>query len=470
MKKYGIYSLKYPLFFTCAYILSFIFYKRLAIFGGILEDDAYFYTQIAYNWGVHNICSFDGINVTSGFHLLWGILLAIVAKIVFIFTANKDTHLLFMLSLYFFIAFYISWEFGKNWIEKIILFFGLLFCTVMTETGLLALLYLIYFRELFIKKEFNRVALMSIMLIPIARIDSTVIVVLSSLYFLFTKQFKIYITVTLMLLLGIAAHFSIMYFLFHHFLSVSSLYKVGSMNVLHIFASNISEGKVLQRFAVFFVMFCLALWGAYKEKKYGYLCVVSAASLFVFVHMFTNQGIRTWYFMPSLSLITVVIFQLSSRYKSAAYALFFIAMAYLTVNHVYYHLVQFKDNLGWQREFIQLVKYNVRPGERIFQIDASGWTGFFSERNVINGDGLVNSYEYYDRSMNNGLKGYLKEYNVHYIITNRDLDKDYIINHCGLLVQRKDVQIVADVPHDIDIDKSSYESYAKFRLFKLVNY
>jgi len=467
LKKYGKDLLKYSLLFVSAFVLSLTLYKYLAIHGGIVEDDSYFYAQIAYNWGVHNLCSFDGINVTSGFHLLWGVLLAILAKIVFVFTSNKDTHLLSMFSLYFFFAFYISWEFGKNWIEKLILFFMMNF-SIMMETGLLSLLFLIYFNELFTKEDYDHTAVLSVILIPLTRIDSAAIVILSSLYLLFTGQSRKYLTVMTLLSIGIAAHFSLMYYLFHHFVTVSSLYKIANPDFKHIIISNMS-GYMTKRFAVFIVLSCLVLWGACKERKYSFLCVALAAIGYVLLHMFTNQGMKVWYFMPSTFIIAVVIFHLPSLYKRICYVMFVVIMTYFTAGYVYYHSVRLKDGIEWQRKFIQLVKENVRPGERIFQIDASGWTGYFCERNVINGDGLVNSYEYYDRSMNNGLKGYLKDNNVHYIITNAELSEDYIINYRGLVIRQKDVQIVVDIPHDIDIAKSDGAVIDKFRLFKLIN-
>src|SRR6186997_3194204 len=46
------------------------------------EDDAYFYLQIAWNLGRGAGSTFDGINVTNGYHLLWAALLVPFAAVI----------------------------------------------------------------------------------------------------------------------------------------------------------------------------------------------------------------------------------------------------------------------------------------------------------------------------------------------------------------------------------------------------
>lgn len=67
-------------------------------------------------------------------------------------------------------------------------------------------------------------------------------------------------------------------------------------------------------------------------------------------------------------------------------------------------------NLGlWIRE-------NLPEDVRIYQVDESGFPAYFSERAVINGDGLINSWEYQDYLRAGTLVEYLRKYSVEYVI------------------------------------------------------
>jgi len=59
---------------------------------------------------------------------------------------------------------------------------------------------------------------------------------------------------------------------------------------------------------------------------------------------------------------------------------------------------------------------NLPADARIYQVDQSEYTAYFSERSVINGDGLINSWEYQDALRNDGLIDYLKKYGVGFMI------------------------------------------------------
>jgi hypothetical protein len=91
------------------------------------------------------------------------------------------------------------------------------------------------------------------------------------------------------------------------------------------------------------------------------------------------------------------------------------------------------------RDFVDRIKEHVPPGGRIYQIDGSGFTGYFSERSVVNGDGLTNSYEYVRRMRRGELGTMLDEQGICYIITNSAIRGEYVVNHGGLVVRTGDV-------------------------------
>jgi hypothetical protein len=79
-------------------------------------------------------------------------------------------------------------------------------------------------------------------------------------------------------------------------------------------------------------------------------------------------------------------------------------------------------------EYAKTLNSVVAENERIFQIDYCGVVGFFSDRNVINGDGLINSFEYIDYLNKGKIDEYLEKYNVKYYSTysTDDLLKDSV--------------------------------------------
>ncbi|MEO6694031.1 MAG: hypothetical protein ABIO41_02395 [Ignavibacteria bacterium] len=53
-------------------------------------------------------------------------------------------------------------------------------------------------------------------------------------------------------------------------------------------------------------------------------------------------------------------------------------------------------------------------------MDLTGITGFFSQRKVINGDGLINSFEYLDYVRNGNLEQYLKDKKIYFYSTHTE--------------------------------------------------
>ena len=75
-------------------VLVTLTYPRIAGFPyGLMEDDSYFYAQIAYNIGTTGRSTLDGIYPTDGYHLLWGGMLAALAWATNLVTDSKDAHL-----------------------------------------------------------------------------------------------------------------------------------------------------------------------------------------------------------------------------------------------------------------------------------------------------------------------------------------------------------------------------------------
>lgn len=451
-------------FLLFSILLVALFYKHISILGGgIMEDDSYFYAQIAYNLGVNGISSFDTINITSGYHLLWGWLLGTVSFCVSIFSLDKNTHLFSMFVVYWYLALNLAYHYGKNIFERIILFSIATFLTMLMETGLLSLLLLAFAHTFFIGKNNSKLGYIAAFLIPLARIDAVIFLFVPIAYLFFIKETReIAFRVSATILSGMLCHFACMYLLFDHFFSVSSLMKSGSdVSIIDIVTSNIS-GYTSRKLAVIVVLIGLSYILAFINKKIEYLLLISGSLLFLAVHVVFNYGIRDWYYMPVYAVVLYVLFQQNRIARSVVYVLCLMLIARWGYSAVDYRVHDRFGAIVWQKEFVRELQEIVPPESRIYLFDGSGWMGYFSERMVINGDGLVNSYDYYERSQQNKLDDYLDQMQVAYIITNVELYADIIINHHGLVVNAQDVELLIDVPDNIDGG-----DFHKWRLFRL---
>lgn len=430
-----------------------------------MEDDSYFYAQIAYNIGVNRVSSFDGINVTSGYHLLWGWLLGTLSFIVSFFSLDKDIHLYSMFVLYCYIAINLAYYFGKNVFERLILFAIAIFLTMLMETGLLSLLLLVFVNSFVIEKKFNIIGYFATFLIPLARIDAVLFFILPIMHLFVEKESrKIALKLGITVISGVLFHFVLMYVSFAHFFSVSSLIKAQNFSgVLSVIAGNIT-GYTNRKLAVILLLIGLSSYLAIKNKRYDYLATIGSAFLFLFLHVATNSGIRDWYYMPVYMVILFIVFRYDHISRLFIYGICFLLIFRWGYSSVAYRISDKWGEIAWQNQFVYKLKEIVPPESRLYLIDGSGWMGYFSERTIINGDGLVNSYDYYYLSQLDMLEGYLEDMQIDYIITNLKITGNELINYHGLVVYKDDVELLIDIPDAFDGG-----NFHNWRLYKLKN-
>ena len=97
----------------------------------------------------------------------------------------------------------------------------------------------------------------------------------------------------------------------------------------------------------------------------------------------------------------------------------------------------------------------------IYQIDGSGFVGYFSKSPLVNGDGLTNSYDYIRSKHSNGLHNYLKKNNICLIVTNTDLNDGYFIDYHGLKIHHSEVEQLISPPKNL---KSFFSKFALFNI------
>ncbi|MCX7871616.1 MAG: hypothetical protein N2485_08665, partial [bacterium] len=66
--------------------------------------------------------------------------------------------------------------------------------------------------------------------------------------------------------------------------------------------------------------------------------------------------------------------------------------------------------------FAKEVKRNTKNSEVIYQVDYSGIVSFFSSRKIVNGDGLINSFDYYNHIKKGELVKFINQIKPEYLV------------------------------------------------------
>ena len=436
---------------TPAFILAFILALILLIsatqaFLGtgmpnfFYEDDSYFYLQIARNISQGFGSTFDGINPTNGYHPLWMWVVTIIAFASSIFTQSKLALLFFVTLLSNTIVFTIAFKLIKNPFLKVMAIASAYYCGFTMEAILLALIAVLFVNEA-IKIAPNVRTLSALAFIfPLIRIDTAYIPILVSAY-LFAIQsninFKSAITIVVMAALGALINISFQKILFGELYTVSSYMKASGLNTLRLYDqllhNYLSFGNLLRFLVLGITGFVIAKT---KGVKSHYFIIFSIFTSFVFVHGILSY-LRDWYFAVSIFAGIAIT---DGLFKGAAPKIVDMANAGVSIILVFaggYYIQAHATDIKETRKFISSVNEKVGSDQRIFQIDGSGYTGYWLNAHVVNGDGLVNSFEYAKKLKRNQLKTYVADNKICYLLRNSAAnDSDYLADFHGLQIRK----------------------------------
>lgn len=422
---------------------------------GFMEDDSWFYSQIAFLWPRVGFPTFDGLHQTSGFHLFWGGLLAGVSWIVSLWTSSK----LVLASVLTALHVTILWA-SARLIARSALHRKTLLVVAMTilslgafymETAPLGLLLLVLLhRSRSLGHQADRSAAITLTLLAAAaglcRVDALLILFVWGI-----SAFHQRVSRPLLLgaTLGLVLHGGAMFLVFGQFYSVSSMLKLSA-------ALQASHGFPLPKMGILVrlvVWLFVSTWAFSRARAVGRVTVgaLLGTSAFTLLHLLVSD-MRSWYFLPGYAVALFVSAapgpgteSVTDGLRSEVFGprgqMHFLRLALaLSLALLAYRAVRFVGGtreraLAW--EFVAGVRDTVPTGESIYEIDATGFPGFWSERPIINGDGLVNSYDYARRLQRDQLHGYLLEEGTCWLITtSRMMPKDpqRLIDYHGLVV------------------------------------
>lgn len=431
-------------FFSVSIISFFIPLQFLINFA---HDDSFFYLKIAQNIVNGSGVTFDNISSTNGFHPLYLIIISILfflLKIIGISSSAQQYLAVFILHIFLIhLIVLIIYRLFRNILSEEYKKYGILvfilFCSsfiFIRDFGLeshvsciLIALYLLI--SLKIKNQekiryYNVFILCGLFLSRTDYLFTLIPFLIFSDYFLNFKEKRI---ATLIYNISGVIIITIIYYLGNYifwgnFQTTSSLMvstfpkNIFFENLNRILTWNYKLYNQGMRSFIFLFVFTLFIFKKNKDKLDFSLIFLSlgliANSL---LHLNYNvHGIREWYMtLPTMISGVMIVLLLEEYNKRIRYLTLMILAMLFSVTFYYSRFVALKWDYAY--DYALFLKNNTEKMDRIYQYDMSGIVSYFSDRDVINGDGLVNDFNYINYLKNNDIGTYLKINNVKYLST-----------------------------------------------------
>ncbi len=492
--------------------LVFAFMTPIKFLINFAHDDSFFYLKTAYNFSKGLGSTFDGVNITNGYHPLWFIILSAYFLLLNqFFTFSPDLYFRLVVIIHFAICagilmlvfkiFKLRKE-NPEYLRQFFLFIPLFIVLVFTrdfgmESQLLCLIYSTYLylksKEVFQGKSFIIYKIILLNLLFLSRVDYLFSIIPSIIIsdYLSSEKERIRFLVISCLTVFIL---SISYFTFNkmyygYFLTVSGVLKnsfpdfVLFQNLKIIFLSpSLMFHFVKFLFIVYTILFSLLYFRKNKNKlnKIDIFLFYSTCGsiLFIILNLSYNmQALREWYVtFPTFIGSLLFIFSLSFSEKR-----FYLKFGTLIILCLIYFYETRMNNFKWNSSYDYAIslKNVTNENDKIFQIDFSGAVGFFSERKLINGDGLINSFEYLDYLKQHNLRSYFSDKQINLYSTHSEENKFYkITDSLGYYVDKfysnkfggypftyPEKNKVFEMP--FEYDHALYEARGHWYLFKI---
>jgi hypothetical protein len=419
-------------------------------------DDTCFYIKTANNLARGLGSTFDGINLTNGYQPLWFFILAAFYFIISFFVSNPAPEMLFRLALflqhillfgmfYFIYKSLVILKIQNRNIKFSIIFLVFIFAFGIRNLGMecytscFVLSALVWYKAKNISGTSKSIIIKSALfiLLGLSRIELffTLVPVLI-LYESYDRDLKKYLSGILRfsvpVLAGAALYFGSNYYFFGHFLTVSG-------SIKSLFPHNRFFDRLLH-FTIYgnYEPYCtLNLWFIVimtavlftakirqfsfnvKDKHPFYIFMfwtgIGFISFLVLNMSFNYEGLREWYFAAPTMIAAIIFSILISNKKYILYSL--VVSLLLLLSAFFYQSRIVINRLGNIYDYALSIKNYVEKNETVLQIDYSGFVGLFSDRKIINGDGLINSFEYDEYVKSARLQDYLEKYHVDYYST-----------------------------------------------------
>ncbi len=402
------------------------------------SDDTYFYLKVANNLATGKGSSFDGINLTNGYHPLWLLILSayffflnsilnyspeMFLRLTFILTT-----ILNILSISFLLKIFNQLNILKSDYSRM----GFLFLSISfsffyllgTEQNLLLSLVLLYVYLMFNDgdsyKKFSSLKIIFPSLLFLSRIDLGLILGIVLIMFEFRKSHnKKGLWSILILVITILIYALSNFIFFGTYSSISSLYKfnLDILENIKLFPTPLSNPIDFSLLLIFIsggIIYWINKKDIYSNTLRIFELMYFSSLVFLFLHfLFNSFRIREWYYIFPIFISLILSFVTVERKRLDRFVFYLggiVMIIYFTIFRINYY------NHNSAYDFSKKIKEVVNKDDKIFQVDYSGLIGFFSERIIINGDGLMNSFGYYKILREGRLYEYLEKLNPDYFI------------------------------------------------------
>ena len=429
--------------------ILFSFFLPIKSLLNFYVDDGFFYLEIAKNFASGFGSTFDRVSLTNGYHPLWFIILSLIFFITSLFAKNPDPNLLLRVSTlthftliclsYYFVYKFLKLVRLKQIFNRVMLVVAVTLTPIVFRNYGLEIHVVIFLLSVFvwvkgreiIKKENLRWYIIILYaLLGLARLDYffsfiPVIILLDS----YDKDIKLFLKNVLMysvpVFTALIIYLSINYYYFGHLFSIAGTIKntfpyFNTDNFKRIVALFDKDSFFNNIQLLVFVLTTVLLFLKRKDENIEIIKLLLKINFGLFVFLFLNflfniELYREWYFGGPFFLSAVAIAVLL---KNRVWIINSMVAVLIVLSFFYLYSARITSNkYSTVYEYCQDLRKVVNDNERVLQIDYSGIVGFLSDRKIVNGDGLVNSFEYYEYYKNNRLFDYIKKYHIDYYST-----------------------------------------------------
>lgn len=450
-----------PMIFYLGIMSSVAFCGSYLLLANFFHDDAFFYIKTAQNISIGLGSTFDGLNETNGYHPLWLLFLVLLAKINPFYGFDGLRPLFLVHGMLVCASSLTGWRtlgfLGVSNVWRFIFTLFLIgfmgFSDLALESGLYTLTaYLSLLVSICLvtrgKSTVLEYSLIAIsFLIVLTRLDSIIFqLCLGGGFFILSlcqrgarSRTRNLLYIPSLLIVPSIVAFLIVglynYFQYGNFETISSYLKTGYPGSLITgWFENSILGIKVRMLGVFFAGLFLSAWFIYRQnlvdnQKRSVERLLAAAMFYPVFHPLILYfgaigGVASWYFTLDIGLVILGAVYLAYNFENLAVgrARVWRAVRYLSVLMVLSFVVIYlyprfhNPHRLPQLTMAKWLKQNVAPAEAIYQVDGTGFTGYFSERSVINGDGLINGWDYQKALQSDELLVYLKAKGVRWMV------------------------------------------------------
>ncbi|HWQ81217.1 MAG TPA: hypothetical protein VN514_03020 [Ignavibacteria bacterium] len=437
--KYYI-SFAVSLFFFCI----FCFALPLEYLLNFAHDDSFFYLKIAGNFSEGLGLTFDGFTRTNGYHPLYLTVLSLLFSLFrFLSVTSPEIQFRFVCVLHLLILHltaltaYLFFRKEKNGTRKFILF--LLLCLPLVfirdfglESHLSCLIFSLLVYNKFRKEQQKQIQLLNAVLISLlflSRIDylwslAPFLIIADVLTAEKASKKSVLLYDVSAVTLTAGFYFIVNFLAFKNLMPVSAVVissfpeTVFAENVKNLFTDTSYLYNQTARF-IFLLIAAVVLLISKSKSKETYFCLTAIAGGIAGLLIntaFSKYNIREWYLtLP----VFISLFALSGIYEfrskvAEKLIAFFLCLFFIAV-FAYTRAGNFKWNNSY--EYAKIIQSKTEKKDFIYQFDYSGAVSFFSDRNIVNGDGLVNDFEYYNYLKSGRISDYIKAKNIGFVST-----------------------------------------------------